>query len=159
MSRFDLEHGVHSPLCAMSTRHKSGHEKDRFPARHPPASCNQRAPDRMFAISFAINLRPVAVILRPCRFASCNQRAHDPPMFAITTPDVGEGADGGDPGFLGFSEALLRVPLNSVQKGLSRPLDFCQVESNPLNRPDDAIERRWAALVGIGVNRLTVAVP
>ena len=33
MSRFDLEHGVHSPLCAMSTRHKSGPEKDRFPAR------------------------------------------------------------------------------------------------------------------------------
>ena len=115
--------------------------------------------DRMFAIPFAINLGSVAVISRRCGILSCNQRAHDPPMFAIPTPDVGEGADGGDPGFLGFSEALLRVPLNSVQKGLSRPLDFCQVESTPLNRPDDAIERRWAALVGIGVNRLTVAVP
>jgi hypothetical protein len=42
----------------------------------------------MFAIPFAINLRPVAVILRPCRFVSCNQLAHDPPMFAIPTADV-----------------------------------------------------------------------
>ena len=42
----------------------------------------------MFAIPFAINLGSVAVILRQCGFASCNQRAHGPPMFAIPTPDV-----------------------------------------------------------------------
>src|ERR1700731_3998163 len=42
----------------------------------------------MFAIPFAINLGSVAVISRRCGFASCNQRAHDPPMFAIPTPDV-----------------------------------------------------------------------
>ena len=40
------------------------------------------------AIPFAINLGSVAVILRQCGFASCNQRAHGPPMFAIPTPDV-----------------------------------------------------------------------
>jgi len=42
----------------------------------------------MFAIPFAINLGSVAVILRQCGFASCNQRAHGPPMFAIPTADV-----------------------------------------------------------------------
>jgi hypothetical protein len=43
---------------------------------------------RMFAIPFAINLSPVAVILRQCGILSCNQRAHDPPMFAIPPADV-----------------------------------------------------------------------
>ena len=42
----------------------------------------------MFAIRFAINLRPVAVILRRWGFVSCNQRAHGPPMFAIPAADV-----------------------------------------------------------------------
>jgi hypothetical protein len=39
----------------------------------------------MFAIPFAINLGSVAVISRRCGILSCNQRAHDPPMFAIPT--------------------------------------------------------------------------
>jgi hypothetical protein len=42
----------------------------------------------MFAIPFAINLGSVAVILRRWGFVSCNQRAHDPPMFAIPAADV-----------------------------------------------------------------------
>ena len=53
----------------------------------PPVAISVRT-DRMFAIPFAINLGSVAVILRQCGFASCNQRAHDPPMFAIPTADV-----------------------------------------------------------------------
>jgi len=61
-------------------------------ARKGPFSCPSVAmsvrTDRMFAIPFAINLGPVAVISRRRGFASCNQRAHDPPMFAIPTPDV-----------------------------------------------------------------------
>jgi hypothetical protein len=44
--------------------------------------------DRMFAISFAINLRPVAVILGLCPKAICNDRALVGRMFAIPTPDV-----------------------------------------------------------------------
>jgi CHRD domain len=44
--------------------------------------------DRMFAIPFAINLGSVAVISRRCGILSCNQRADDPPMFAIPTADV-----------------------------------------------------------------------
>ena len=43
---------------------------------------------RMFAIPLAINLRPVAMILRQCGILSCNQRAHELPMFAIPTADV-----------------------------------------------------------------------
>jgi hypothetical protein len=42
----------------------------------------------MFAISFAINLGSVAVISRRCGIPGCNERAHDPPMFAIPTADV-----------------------------------------------------------------------
>ena len=61
-------------------------------ARKGPFSCPSVAmsvrTDRMFAIPFAINLGSVAVILRRCEFASCNHRAHDPPMFAIPTADV-----------------------------------------------------------------------
>jgi hypothetical protein len=58
-----------------------------LPAIRPPVAISVRT-DPMFAIPFAINLHPVAVILRPCRTLSCNQRAHDPPMFAIPTADV-----------------------------------------------------------------------
>jgi hypothetical protein len=44
--------------------------------------------DRMFAISFAINLGSVAVILGLCPKAICNDRALVGRMFAIPTPDV-----------------------------------------------------------------------
>lgn len=43
---------------------------------------------RMFVIPFAINLCLVAVILRQGGILSCNQRAHNSPMFAIPTVDV-----------------------------------------------------------------------
>ena len=42
----------------------------------------------MFAISFAINLGSVAVILGLCPKAICNDRALGGRMFAIPTPDV-----------------------------------------------------------------------
>src|SRR5271167_4809990 len=61
-------------------------------ARKGPFSCPSVAMSvrtrPMFAIPFAINLGSVAVILRQCGFASCNQRAHGPPMFAIPGTDV-----------------------------------------------------------------------
>jgi hypothetical protein len=41
----------------------------------------------MIAIPLAINLGSVAMISRRTGIASCNQRAHDPPMIAIPTPD------------------------------------------------------------------------
>ena len=59
----------------------------------------------MFAIPFAINLGSVAVILRQCGFASCNQRAHGPPMFAIPTPDVCRSLQGREASVVFFVES------------------------------------------------------
>jgi len=58
-----------------------------LPVITPPVAISVRT-DRMFAIPVAINLRPFAVISRRCGSASCNDRAHGTPMFAIQAADV-----------------------------------------------------------------------
>lgn len=62
---------------------RPGHGNGRFPDRHPPAGCNDRAHGRRIVI----NSRWVAAISRRCGIAGCNQPAHARPMIAVPRPD------------------------------------------------------------------------